>query len=273
MRSDTISWRVNAERLVLLGWSRAILLQLAHPLIAAGVADHSSFRGGGIAAARRLHLTVRAMLALTFGDARERTAALEGILAIHRRVNGYLAVAAGRFPAGTAYSAEDADLVLWVHATLLESIPMIYDRVVRPLTPAERDAYCDEAAPIALELGARADEIPRSWDGLDAYLKGMRESGSIAVSAQARELASAVLAPAFAPLVAPAAWLNRLVTVGLLPPHIREQYGFEWTTANDRTLARVAATIRATRRVTPAAIAWWPAAFSAPRSQPDTPAR
>ena len=47
----------------------------------------------------------------------------------------------------------------------------------------------------------------------------------------------------------------------------------QWTTANDRTLARVAATIRATRRVTPAAIAWWPAAFSAPRSQPDTPAR
>ena len=108
---------------------------------------------------------------------------------------------------------------------------------------------------------------------LEAYLKGMRESGSVAVSAQARELASAVLTPAFAPLVAPAAWLNRLVTVGLLPPHIREQYGFQWTTANDRTLARVAATIRATRRVTPAAIAWWPAAFSAPRSQPDTPAR
>ena len=273
MGPDSIAWRVNAERLVLLGWSRAILLQLAHPLVAAGVADHSSFRGGGLAAARRLHLTVRAMLALTFGDARERTAALQGILTIHRRVNGRLAAPAGRFPAGTPYSAEDPDLVLWVHATLLESIPMIYDRVVRPLTAAERDAYCNEAAPIALDLGARAGEIPRRWDALESYIEGMRESGSIAVSAQARELAAAVLAPPFAPLVAPAAWLNRLVTVGLLPMHIREQYGFEWTTASHRTLARVVASIRAARRVTPAAIAWWPAAFSARRSQPDTPAR
>ena len=60
---------------MLLGWSRAILLQLAHPLVAAGVAEHSTFRGGPLTAVARLHHTVRAMLALTFGDApaRERT--------------------------------------------------------------------------------------------------------------------------------------------------------------------------------------------------------
>jgi uncharacterized protein (DUF2236 family) len=271
-----ISGRVNAERLVLLGWSRAILLQLAHPLVAAGVADHSSFRGGGLAAARRLHLTVRAMLALTFGDPRERTAALEGILAIHRRVHGQLAAAAGRFPAGTAYSAEDPDLVLWVHATLLESIPLIYDGVVRAMTAAERDAYCAEAAPIAIDLGARAADVPRSWPALNAYMDRMYAAGSIAVSAQARELASAVLAPPFAPLVAPAAWLNRLVTVGLLPPRIRADYGFEWTRANDVTLARVTRAIRAVRRLTPTAVALWPAAINdrrRRRPQPDTRAR
>jgi uncharacterized protein (DUF2236 family) len=273
MRSRTISWRVNAERLVLLGWSRAILLQLAHPLVAAGVADHSSFRAGGFAAARRLHLTVKAMLALTFGGSRERAAALDGILAIHRRVHGRLAEGAGRFPAGTAYSAEDADLVLWVHATLLESIPLIYGRVVRPLTTAERDDYCAEAAQVAIDLGARANDVPRHWHGLETYLGRMHASGSVAVSAQARELASAVLAPPFAPLVAPAAWLNRLVTVGLLPGHVREQYGFQWTPANERSLVRVCATVRTIRRMTPAAIAWWPAALSVPRSQTDTPAR
>jgi uncharacterized protein (DUF2236 family) len=272
----TISDRVNAERLVLLGWSRAILLQLAHPLVAAGVAEHSSFRGGGLAAARRLHLTVKAMLALTFGDDRERAAALDGILAIHRRVHGVLPEAAGRFPAGTHYSAEDPDLVLWVHATLLESIPMIYARVVRPLTADDRDAYCAEAAAVAIDLGARPGEVPRSWRALETYLHGVYAAGSIAVSAQARELASAVLAPPFAPLVAPAAWLNRLVTVGLLPARIRQQYGFEWSGANERTLARVTAGIRAVRRVTPAAIALWPAAINDRRwqpSQPDTPAR
>ena len=276
MPSDLIvSRRVNAERIVLLGWSRAILLQLAHPLVAAGVADHSSFRDGGFAAARRLHLTVSAMLKLTFGGEDGRAAALEGILSIHRRVHGRLSAAAGRFAAGTPYSAEDPDLVLWVHATLLDSIPLIYDRVVHPLTPGERDAYCAEAASVAIDLGAREGDVPRTWHALGAYLEQMYASGSIAVSAQARELASAVLAPPFAPLVAPAAWVNRLFTVGLLPARVREEYGFRWTPKDERTLARVSAGIRALRRMTPAALALWPDRLSGrrlPRSRPDTPA-
>jgi uncharacterized protein (DUF2236 family) len=252
-----IARRVNAERLVLLGWSRAILLQLAHPLVAAGVAEHSSFRAGSLAAAKRLHMTVRAMLALTFGDDRGRAAALDGILAIHRRVHGMLPAAVGRFPAGTPYSAEDADLVLWVHATLLESIPLIYALVVAPLSEAERDAYCAEAAAIAIDLGARPPEVPRTWRDLTRYLEAMYRSGSIAVGAQARELASAVLAPPFAPLVAPAAWANRLVTIGMLPDAIRRDYGLTWSRAQQRQLTAVTRLLRGARRVTPAVLARW----------------
>src|SRR5918994_3653424 len=99
-----VSRRVNAERIVVLSWSRAILLQLAHPLVAAGVAEHSSFRHGRLTAARRLHQTIRAMLALTFGDDGARTHALEGIRGIHRRVHGRLHAAVGFFPAGAPYS-------------------------------------------------------------------------------------------------------------------------------------------------------------------------
>jgi uncharacterized protein (DUF2236 family) len=256
---------------MLLGWSRAILLQLAHPLVAAGVADHSSFRDGGLAAARRLHLTVKAMLGLTFGDRSGRAAALDGILAIHRRVHGHIPAAAGRFAAGTPYSAEDPDLVLWVHATLLDSIPPIYDRLVRPVTASERDAYCAEAAAVAVDLGARAHEVPRTWNDLRAYLDRMYASGSIAVSAQARELASAVLEPPFAPFVAPVAWANRLVTVGLLPGRIRAEYGFVWTDAQQRALARLTSTLRLLRRMTPAAIALWPESKQV--SSPGTPGR
>ena len=245
---------------MLLGWSRAILLQLAHPLVAAGVAEHSSFRGGRLSAAMRLHHTVRAMLALTFGDDLKREAALEGIRAIHRRVHGHLPAAAGRFPAGTPYSAEDPDLVLWVHATLIESIPLIYQHVVRPVAPEERDAYCAEAAAVAIDLGARDAEVPRTWNALSTYLERMYGSGAIAVSQQARELASAVLAPPFAPFIAPAAWMNRLVTVGLLPGRVRHEYGFTWSDARERTLRRVTRALRGARRVVPPAIALWPEA-------------
>lgn len=246
---------------MLLGWSRAILLQLAHPLVAAGVAEHSSFRGGRLSAAARLHHTVRAMLALTFGDDAARTAALDGIREIHRRVHGRLPAAAGVFPAGTPYSAEDPDLVLWVHATLLESMPLIYDRVVEPLTAEDRDAYCAEAAAIAIDLGAREEEVPRSWTALTRYLDRTYESGGIAVSGEARKLAAAVLSPPFAVFVAPVAAVNRLVTVGLLPEPIRVQYGFEWSATRERWLEGALDGVRRLRRMLPRRAALWPEAL------------
>ena len=76
---DSISWQINREVIVLAGWSRAILLQLAHPSVAAGVHQHSTFRGSLLSSFRRLHSTVGAMLALTFGDTEQMISAAAGI--------------------------------------------------------------------------------------------------------------------------------------------------------------------------------------------------
>ncbi len=254
-----VSRRVNAERIVVLGWSRAILLQLAHPLVAAGVAEHSSFRHGRLTAARRLHQTIRAMLALTFGDDEStRARALEGIRAIHRRVHGTLTAAVGIFPAGSQYSAEDPELVLWVHATLLDSMPLMYGLVVQPLTTGERDTYCREAAPIAVDLGARREDVPRTWSELERYLDRMYASGTIRVGPAARDLAEAVLAPPFASAVPPLAGMNRLLTAGLLPEPVRREYNFPWSDAADRRLQRLLRALAAVRRATPRRLALWP---------------
>ena len=255
-----IAWRVNGERLMLLGWTRAILMQLAHPLIAAGVYDHSSFRADPRTAVVRLRHTVQAMLALTFGNEAQQAHAYSGIRAIHRRVNGHLPVAAGRFPAGAPYSAEDPDLVLWVHATLLESIPLVYERLIAPLSIAERDAYCADAASVALALGARDAEVPRSWAGVRRQLDATIAAGTIAVSPQARELAQALLAPRFPIVAAPATWVNRLFSVGDLPPFLREQYNLSWNERDERALARVSSFIRTLRVGTPGIVAIWPQA-------------
>ncbi|MGH8186098.1 MAG: oxygenase MpaB family protein, partial [Steroidobacteraceae bacterium] len=252
-----VSRRINAERISLLAWSRAILLQLAHPLVAAGVAEHSSFREGRLTAVRRLHHTVGAMLSLTFGSDEDRGATLDRINGIHRRVNGTLRESAGPFAAGTRYSAEDPALLLWVHATLLDSIPLVYEQLIVPLTNTDRDQYCLEAEPVVQALGAR-DGAPRSWADLSSYMNRMYSSGEIVVSADARELAAVVLAPPFARLMAPATRVNWLFTVGLLPPGIREQYGFAWTPADERSLERWTAIIGGIRRRLPDAIALWP---------------
>ena len=263
MSDGTLSRRVNAERLVLLGWGRAILMQLAHPLIAAGVDEHSTFRERPWSPVTRLHHTVRAMLALTYGDPAARDQAIEGILAIHRRVNGTLRERVGRFPAGTPYSAEDPDLVLWVHATLVESIPLVYELLVAPLSGAERDIYCEEAAPVAVALGARPADVPRTWAALREYLEREYASGSIAVGPQAANVARLVLAPSIAPLIAPAAWINRVMTAGLLPPDLREQYGFEWRPGDARAFERLGRGLRTLRRGLPRRLALWPEARQA----------
>lgn len=271
----TVSERINAERIVLAGWSRAILLQLAHPLVAQGVADHSSFgnaergtqnaegraerKAGGtlLSAAVRLHHTVQAMRHLTFGDASKARVALDGIKAIHRHVNGSLLEAVGPYAAGARYSAEDAPLVLWVHATLLDSLPLVFSQIVAPLSSAERDAWCRESAPVARALGA-GDDVPETWDEVQTYLTSMLGSGRIVVSATARTLAREVLAPRLSWAISPLRAVNRTVTVGLLPPSVRAQYGFAWEAADDARLTRTLWRLRALRSVMPDAIGHWP---------------
>lgn len=256
-----VSWRVNAERLVLVGWLRALLLQIAHPLIAAAVTEHSSVRGSTAATFSRLHQTVAAMLAIAFGSPQEREAALEGIRAIHRRVNGILTERSGILPAGTHYSAEDPDLLLWVHATLIESVIRTYEELIEPLSPADRDRYCAESADVAVALGAHVDAVPRSWEALRTYLDRMYASGQIVVGPQARMLAGVLLSPmrnvVGRSVVAP---LATLVAAGQLPDSIRRQYELPWNTARARWFRRLMTLLRLLRRTAPPSVALWMAA-------------
>lgn len=245
---------------MLLGWSRAIMLQAAHPLIAAGIADHSQFRSSGRAAIHRLRATVRAMLGLAFGDPVAHARSVDAIRHVHRRINGTLRTPTGVFPAGAHYSAEDPELVLWVHATQVESVLILYERLFGALTLAERDDYCEEAADIAIELGAYPAEVPRSWAALGAYLDREYASGRIAVGHDARAISDALLFPPPTAVPWPLAWVNRVITIGLLPPDIREQYRYGWNDTRGRQFDRVLAGLRGLHRVSPRAFVLWPEA-------------
>lgn len=264
----SVARRLNGERIVLLGWARAILMQLAHPLVAAGVAEHTSFRGGLVSGGVRLHHTVRAMLSLTFGDERARSAAIAGIRTIHTRVHGTLRDAAGPFERGTRYSAEDPALLLWVHATLLDSVPDVYQRLVGPVPEHDLDAWCAESASLLEALGGDPAGIPRTWRELRAYMAMMQDSGRLIVTPAARRVADGVLSPKVAPgLPFPTAPLHRLLTAGLLPPPLRQAYGFPWSERHARRFAYVMHALHVCRRVTPDLLARWPQArgLSEPR--------
>jgi uncharacterized protein (DUF2236 family) len=202
------------------------------------------------------------MLALSFGTDAEREQALHGIRTIHTRVHGHLTQTVGLFPAGTRYSAEDPALVLWVHLTLLESIPLAYEQFIGPVTPDERDAYCAESAWVPIALGARPGEVPVTWGHASDQIAQMERSGILAVGDQARELAAAVLAPRAARFIPPVASWNRRVSIGLLPDAIRQQYGLQWSDEQQRRFERAVRRIHKLRRALPDFIALWPEARS-----------
>jgi uncharacterized protein (DUF2236 family) len=253
----SVSWKINRERLVIAGWGRAILLQIAHPLVAAAIDEHSSFRGSLKASLGRFFATVAAMLSVTFGDEEEAIAAAARINVIHDRVFGRLPASAGVFRAGVTYSARDASLLRWVHATLLDSIPLAYELLVAPLAADERERYCVEAAVMEPLLDIPAGSLPRNIGELDAQMRDMLDSGRIAVTHRSRALARAILFPPRWRLLWPLFRPIQLITIGLLPAPLRHAYGFEWSDRDARALTRWTTALKWVRRLTPPSVREW----------------
>ena len=253
----SIGRKINREGVVLLGWGRAILMQIAHPLVAAAVSEFSDFDRDVAGYLRRVHRTVGGMLAITFGTPEEARRVIDRINGIHDQVHGTLREAAGPFPAGTRYSARDPELLLWVHATLVDSMMAAYEGLVGPLSPSERDQFCVEAAETAVQLGAPAEMVPLTCEDLRGHLARVQATGQIVVSPAARALAAALFSPPLGPAGRPVAAVSRLVTVGLLPPAIRAGYGFDWDARRDRRYRLAMAWIRRTRWALPPFLREW----------------
>ena len=247
-------WRVGRERVLLLGGPAALLLQLAHPLVAAGVAEHSRFADDPLA---RLRATLDATLTITFGDRVQARAAAVRVAAAHRRVQGHLRQAVGPWPAGTRYRARDPHAALWVHATLVATAVEVFDRLVAPLGDADRTRYYEEAKAFAALFGVTRRVLPPTWADFERYLAAMVEEG-LAVDRQARELAAAVLAvpslgalPGLLDPVAPlAAWL--------LPPRLRRAFGLAWDHRARAEVELLSRAARVTLPLLPPRVRWWP---------------
>src|SRR5262245_27805000 len=239
--------RVSAESVLILGGGRALLLEVAHPLVAAGVAEHSRFREDPLG---RLQRTLDAMSTLAF---RERGVALETARRVeraHLHVRGRLAEAVGRFAAGTPYDGRDPGLMRWVWATLVDTALEVTSRFVAPLAPEALEAYYAEQRTLARVLGIPDPPGPAAPARSRAFSGGMLASDGLAVGDAARAIAAAVLAP---PLRLPITGVARLVTAGLLPPHLREAFGLTWDARQETRLAALCESARALRADAPTA--------------------
>jgi uncharacterized protein (DUF2236 family) len=240
---DSITRRVNRENVLLLGGGRALLMQLAHPKVAAGVDEHSDFRRYPV---RRLRRTVRMTMAIVFGDRETALGAARAVNKIHGRVRG------------EDYHALDPDLLLWVHATLVDSALVTYETFVQPLTAFERDDFYQESKVAGELLGIQRDQFPGAHDDFNDYVGGMMAHGPVRVGEVGRSLARLVLRPQLR-LVPGAAMIPfEIVTAGLLPATLREQYGLAWGSAQQTAFRVAVATIPKVVRLTPPVIRVWP---------------
>src|SRR5260221_6042255 len=220
-------------------------MQLAHPKVAAGVAEHSGFASDPFS---RLRRTLDATFTIVFGTAEQAAETAAALRAVHDRV------------VGPGYQANDPELLMWVHATLVDTALRVHGRFLRPLPLDDAERYYAESMTIAEVLGVPRTMQPVDLTAFRAYVRGM--VGTLEVSDTARRLARSILHPRMplAPALEPPLVIGRQLTVGLLPEPLRAGYRLSWDRPRQAAMVLAGAASRQGPPRIPAARRRWAAA-------------
>jgi uncharacterized protein (DUF2236 family) len=247
----SVTWRVLREPLLILAGARALLLQAAHPLVAQGAIDHSAFADEPFT---RLVRTVEWSAAVAFGTTAEAKAASNRVNRMHRKVQGVLPRkhAGGKIQAGSTYSALDEDLLLWVHATFVDTLLVAHDRLVGGLTEVDRDAFVKEWEAVARLMGVPQRLLWPDHATMKAYVDHQLEKGYARPTAGSRLVAQTVLHPPLpSPVIRPFMEVLTFASVGFLPPRLRQGYRIFWTPAHEAAHRSMVMIVRTARRTLP----------------------
>jgi uncharacterized protein (DUF2236 family) len=240
---DSASWQVSREVTVLFGGARALLMQAAHPLVLAGARQTGFYERNPW---KRLDRTLRLQFAITFGTRREAEEAADRINRVHQDIKGVDEVT------GLRYDALDPDLLLWVHACLVESSLLFERLTVGRLDDEGRERFHREQMVGAELLGLDRSRIPATVDGLRAYLDHVVTSGVLRVTADTRRVADLIRHPPpqvpWRPVLRQIAWW----AFATLPPSLRAAYGVRWNPAKELRLRGSLHTLKLIRPALPA---------------------
>jgi uncharacterized protein (DUF2236 family) len=234
----SVTWRVDREAVIFLGGGRALLLQLAHPWVAAAVAEHSRTFADPIG---RFHRTFDVVFTMVFGSRDNALAAARRLYQRHTAIVGVMPEAAGPFAAGSPYRANEVSALRWVHATLVDTALMVHDLVLPPLSVEERERYWSEARLYGALFGLTPDDLPADWASFQTYNAAMMQSDVLTVSSAAREVAGQIFSGG-RPWLRPPQWY-KAITAQMLPERLCEGFGFTFDDqdrkAADRALSRI----------------------------------
>ncbi|MGI8727715.1 MAG: oxygenase MpaB family protein [Solirubrobacterales bacterium] len=243
---DAFSHRITGDGRLYLGAGYALLMQVAHPTVGAGVRDHSTFRTDPWG---RLLRTVDYLYLITLSG-REAAAVGRRVRELHKQIKG-------TNPDGTHYHSLEPEAYAWVHATLIEATVAGYLRFVGPLSRTEIHRFYAEWMPLGRLLGVREGDLPENWDGFCRYFEEMSSErlernetvDAVIATLDAREPPPIPVISELWPLLrlAPARAV-RVATTGLLPEHLRERFDLKWGRREELELRAMG---RASRALTP----------------------
>jgi uncharacterized protein (DUF2236 family) len=246
----SLARRVHGERAVgLLYGQRALLIGALEPLTYTGTMLSTA---SGNRPFERLARTAKIQETVLLSTREEADKALAAVRRLHERVKGTLPEAAGGHAAGTPYSAFDPELMLWTLAVIADSGRAMYETMVRPLSPSERERLWQDYVRFGELFGLPRSEMPRSYREFSAWWEERLASPDLQATPHGLEMAPLV---AFEQPV-PAAARGNLVAQnhiikGTLPPRVREIFAIRWTRADEATFRAMTAAHRRAHRLFP----------------------
>ncbi len=247
---ESVLRRVHGERAVGLNYGqRALMIGAAHPVNFIGT--QANTRSGNRPFLRLVH-TAKVFEAIFFGTEAEADEMLAIVQRMHDRVNGRLPDPAGRFEAGTSYSAYDPDLMLWTVAVIADSAEAFYETFCRRLSSREKDRLWVDYLRFGELFGMPRDAAPATYAEFREYWDDMWAGDELHLTDEARRVAMAIAFEIPMPWhLHPQREVHNLVLTGTLPPRVRKMFGLRWTPFHEAAFRAIVAAARGARPVTP----------------------
>ncbi|WP_280506083.1 oxygenase MpaB family protein [Nocardia farcinica] len=267
---DSVAWRVFGDLTFVLGASRRLLIDVGHPVVAAGVDQYSVFETDPYGRADR---TLNMIMGVVYGR-EEALATAQRLRELHKHFKG-------QHPDGSRWSALNPEAFHWVHASLVHGVHTQQKLLGRGWRPGEVEQFYQEMGQVARLYGVREQDMPADWESFLTWFDEMAATKLVRTDVSDRVLA-VVARPTPPPMIPvlriPFVWnlavrpyagaTLTLITGGLLPPNLRELFGVKWSRPRQIAFDVLAAICRATiprlprfaRMVPPARRAWKQAA-------------
>jgi uncharacterized protein (DUF2236 family) len=253
-KRGSVVWRYSGDARLLSASGYALLLQVGHPTVGAGVSQHSNYKEDPWG---RLFRTLDYSYAMVYGGPEMAADIGRRVREMHRDIKGVK-------PDGEPYHAWEPDAYAWVHATLADAITRGHESFGKRMSGSELEEFWVDWRRMGRLVGVREEDLPETWEEFGAYFDRMVEE-HLEDNSAVQDVLESMAAPPPPPLpfLGGAAWrlariaparMTSLATVGMLPPVLRSRFGIKWTRGKERQLRAFAAVSRAATPLMPRAL-------------------